>query len=366
MNILYATADLGGCRYYRCELPGLQMHERGHTVCVTGHVAVADSGEIYAANATEATTEIEFDVVVMQRWMSSETVSYIRNARACGQIVINDVDDSFWDLPPSHPAYRQTDPARNLDNNRTHYKRAIAVSDAITVSTTYLAELLDGLGPPVHLLPNAIDPSRYDPQPVRDTTSPTFGWVGALNYRSPGDVRLLSEVVGPFLRAHPEVRFVHVGTRTDDPMPIASVLGVDPTRIGSRPFCQVSDLPRAMRGIEVALAPLEDTPFNRAKSWIKALESAAAGIPVIASDMPEYARLGVGVLCGSDTQWMSALERSLDPDERAASVQEGNAVVEQHDIRTRWTEWFDLYASLVPSHAGNPEPYAEATSNAVS
>ena len=39
----------------------------------------------------------------------------------------------------------------------------------------------------------------------------------------------------------------------------------------------------------IGLAPLLDTPFNRCKSPLKAMDYAALGIAVLASDMPVYA-----------------------------------------------------------------------------
>ena len=39
---------------------------------------------------------------------------------------------------------------------------------------------------------------------------------------------------------------------------------------------------------DFAVAPLVDTPFNRCKSDLKILEYSALGLPVIASDLPQY------------------------------------------------------------------------------
>lgn len=361
MNILYVTPDTGGCRFYRCQLPGIELHDRRHLVCVTGHFCVTRSGEIKASDDRTYAPDLRFDIVVMQRVMLAGTVDNVKRARDAGQVVINDVDDSFWDIPRTHASFRQIDPARNPDSNRVHYTRALQASDAITVSTPYLAEKLGGLGPAVYLLPNAIDPARFKPDPVRDTWSPVIGWVGALSYREQGDIDILRLALGPFLRRRPDSRLVHVGARLDDPGVTAEVLNLDPDQVEVRPFCHVSDLAAAMRGIDVALAPLDDTPFNRAKSWIKTLEAAAAGIPVVASDMPEYRRLGVGKLCVTDQEWAQALEEVCDPGERLRLVAEGRRAVEANDIKRRWVDWLDVYRSLVPSHAGNAAEDAEAT-----
>ena len=48
------------------------------------------------------------------------------------------------------------------------------------------------------------------------------------------------------------------------------------TTLPNVPF---AEYPRLWDGVGVSLIPLEDVPFNRAKSWLKGLESCAAGVP---------------------------------------------------------------------------------------
>ena len=81
-------------------------------------------------------------------------------------------------------------------------------------------------------------------------------------------------------------------------------------------------------------------------SAIKAMEAAAAGIPVITSDLPSYREFGVGRWAKNASQWLSSLEIMLDPlrreQYRAAALER----VAQENIDIRWQEWFDLYAGL--------------------
>lgn len=50
-----------------------------------------------------------------------------------------------------------------------------------------------------------------------------------------------------------------------------------------RPFCDYAHYRAILRSCDIAILPLEDTPFNRCKSDIKFLECAAEGVAVIAS-----------------------------------------------------------------------------------
>ncbi|MBX3052741.1 MAG: glycosyltransferase [Caldilineaceae bacterium] len=68
---------------------------------------------------------------------------------------------------------------------------------------------------------------------------------------------------------------------------------------------------------DMALAPLQDTPFNRAKSDIKFLDYAALGAPGIYSDLPVYSRsvrhAETGLLAANDTaSWVAALGRLME------------------------------------------------------
>jgi glycosyltransferase involved in cell wall biosynthesis len=64
---------------------------------------------------------------------------------------------------------------------------------------------------------------------------------------------------------------------------------ISPSIHGSRSYPAFVDwINGVCPGWHIGLAPLLDTPFNRAKSPIKAMDYAAMGMVVLASDMPVY------------------------------------------------------------------------------
>ena len=83
------------------------------------------------------------------------------------------------------------------------------------------------------------------------------------------------------------------------------------------PFVSFDDYPEALAavGAEVAICPLVDHPFNRAKSAIKFCEMAACGYPVLASPVGEYAEVikngKTGILV-EDCDWVGMLEQGID------------------------------------------------------
>jgi hypothetical protein len=100
---------------------------------------------------------------------------------------------------------------------------------------------------------------------------------------------------------------------------------------------------------DIGLVPLSDVPFNQAKSAIKGLEYASAGVPFIASDLDEYRSLhdgGIGLLAKKTRHWFAHIERLRDPVERAEQARLVRERVEAHDIRYGVKMWDEFYSSL--------------------
>ena len=81
-------------------------------------------------------------------------------------------------------------------------------------------------------------------------------------------------------------------------------------------------LPRLISSVDINIAPLVDTLFNRAKSENKWVEAALVGVPTIASNVGAFARMieneKTGILCENiEEDWYAAMERFVrDADHR--------------------------------------------------
>ena len=101
--------------------------------------------------------------------------------------------------------------------------------------------------------------------------------------------------------------------------------------------------------MEIGLVPLRQTPFNFAKSAIKGMEYAAAGVPFVAEATPEYQwfhDLGAGRVAKKPAHWNAALKALLDPETRRTEALQNRAVVEQLDIEKCWPNWLDFYSQI--------------------
>ena len=109
-------------------------------------------------------------------------------------------------------------------------------------------------------------------------------------------------------------------------------------------------LPVYLKRFWVTLAPLVDNPFNRCKSAIKYLESAAFGVPVLASPIPDMVRLkGTGIqLCESAQDFGFALGTMNDDGFYQEVADSGRRHVLTHENSMVYTmQWLDVLEGVV-------------------
>jgi glycosyltransferase involved in cell wall biosynthesis len=103
---------------------------------------------------------------------------------------------------------------------------------------------------------------------------------------------------------------------------------------------------------DIAIAPSADIQFNRAKTWLRALEMGAMGIPIIASNRLPYSDYVVdgktGFLVDTADQWRDRLDDLIcDPDMRAEMGAAGKEQAAGWTIEEGWKLWQDAYESVV-------------------
>jgi glycosyltransferase involved in cell wall biosynthesis len=375
MRVGFATTDwspipdenghntLGGSGWYRVGIPSKALSlwsAHGVSVGLLASATVRSTGgRRLGVYREDGTHDWDCDVIVLQRWMHDGLADDIRLARASGQVIINDVDDWFFGLSPANAAFHSSHPKVNPEANRNHYRQILAASSLITVSTPFLAdrfrEMFNGRVP-VEVLPNVVDLGPFGQdwrvRPLGEE-DPVVGWAGAVAWRS-GDLEVLRGVLGPWAAANPTVRFHHSGHHEfiQDGVPLAGFaerVGLPADRVTTSEMVAVHDVPRLYDAFNVLVAPLNDLPFNQAKSWIKVLEASAAGLPAVASPLPAYVAAeteGLCVVARKPAQWRRHLDRLADPDERAMAGKAAREAAEGWAAHRRWGAWREVYESV--------------------
>ena len=333
----------GGCTYYRCWLP---MHASRYEAALGRPAWTSQYG--FGVNEGNNKATFGYHVVVLKQIMDRWIPHQMEVAQGLGQKIIVDVDDFYHDLHPENNAYRTTDPEVNKVRNRAIYEQMIRMADMVIVSTPTLLDFYGEWNENTRMIRNSVYPSQFNKKNVSRET-PTIGWVGALGYRS-GDIQTLKDWLPDFL-ADNDLEFLHAG-HVPSMGSFADQSGIDPKRLKTLPM-QPMNRYHLMFQMDIGLVPLNDIPFNQAKSFIKGLEYTASGIPFVAQGTGEYELLatdGVGRVAYTPDGWAAQVRDLLDYKTRKRDAATSFRNMEQtHTIKQREQEWHQSIADVIAS-----------------
>lgn len=284
------------CTFVRTLTPLQELQREGYIEYALVH---AMPWNVATIRRTLSTVD-EWDIIWMARPRHYFTLPILREARRLGKPVLIDLDDWLLDVPSEHgdADFFRTRPRRET------IRTALRAADGITASTEVIAEYCKALGVDVHVLPNAVDCELFTKLP-RGEEPLTIAFCGSPSHYE--DVPLIAPALNQVLRDHlNDVRVVSVGC------PIPGLQGL--AGYTHHEFVAATEYPRLLSDlrVDIGLAPLQDTYFNRAKSDVKYLEYAATGAATIASSVAPYRtsiREDRGVLVNENTQdaWSAAI-----------------------------------------------------------
>lgn len=289
-------------------------------------------GAFQIRSADEAVHDI--DIVWMQRLMHAGADLNMKISRSAGQVIINDIDDWYWGLSASNNAFLNTHPKYSPKININHYRSILAQSDLVTASTEYLAGRVKSWVTrcPIEVIPNYVDTSRYTKYEHTDTDVPLVGWAGSTAHRS-NDLETVAGVIKPMVDTG-IIRMHHTGAHPSMKS-VASLIGVASDKVSTLPLTDHLIYPSYIK-FDVGIVPLNNIPFNRAKSDIKGLEYSAAGIPFVAQNLDAYINLqrslGIGRVAKRPTDWIRHLNALRSPSARRDEGEAGFEAVKSRDI----------------------------------
>ena len=189
---------------------------------------------------------------------------------ADGQRLINNMIDKGWLVVTEfddHPDF-----LRGLNNPALVSFRGV---HAVQTTTPELAALLRERNPELAMFPNAI----AELPPVRNFTAPRVLTVffGALN-REPDWRHLMGAINAVAARAGDRLRFRVVHDE-------GFFQALETPNKSFTPLCDYDTYLDLLGTSEISLMPLDDTPFNRAKSDLKFIEAGACRVAALASSV---------------------------------------------------------------------------------
>lgn len=274
------------------------------------------------------------DVIIAQRIMFGKLADQMMSRPPSSIPILNDVDDWYWGLHEDNHAFHLTHPDHNSEENIEHYKNVIKTGDGVIVSTPFLQQRMieDFACKNVHLSHNCVRTSDFNVR-YHGPKRPIIGWTGSTSHRS-GDLETLQEL---FQRKRYRV---HHSGHVNGTAYMADKIGLDRERVSKSPMHEPRKYAKHSFQFDIGIAPLNDVPFNHAKSWIKGLEYAAAGVPFIASNLSEYRRLneeyGIGRLASNVDEWYDHIEELYAPDvRRVEGKRQREMVRERLDVKVQ-------------------------------
>lgn len=336
-----------GCTWYRCMLPGRQLI-RAKIPADVGFLSIRPNGMFSIQRPGENRSK-PYKIIVLKVIMNRFVLNGMDKAQQKGQKIVVDIDDLFDEIHETNMAHGSTDASKDRDNNREIYKEIIAKADAIICSTPFIYEYYRARFPdkPMFMIRNSIDADRWTRMNAVNR-QPTIGWLGATPWRSL-DLEQLADFFGDYIEKR-DLMFHHAGHIAWAP-PAFMRLGIEnKKRLSVSPMVPLYELPDAYGKFDIGIVPLNDIPFNRAKSYIKGLEYAAAGIPFVASALPEYEYLsecGIGRVASTPKEWMSSFDELLDVDMRQdESLHNREIVNKEFTIEAHAQQWVNAFKEI--------------------
>ena len=329
VDVLWVTADKGGSRHYRAELPAALLERRGVSTFVGEQAGSAPNGLIYSLDGQ---WPVFGRTVILQRQGAERGAERITRAREAGQQIWMDCDDLLTAVPADNHAR-----AGAGQVGIGWWARMLPAVDGVICSTPEIAAGLAKHARRRVVLPNLFDPGdRWRPATVAGVERPvqTVGWVGnTVVHRE--NLRTARGWLSDVLERH-ELNFVWGGwlPELEEEDALAELTGIDPGRLYARRGLPFEGYPELFRGIDVGIVPLADSRYARAKTALKGLEYAAAGIPFLHGRHPHYEQVfGTRWRCRHQGEWRAKM-RLLVTDAEARA----RCAAEQHEAMVHYCE----------------------------
>jgi tetratricopeptide (TPR) repeat protein len=281
------------------------------------------------------------DVVVLPFVHNWDFFPLIEQRRSAGQATVFEANDYFYDVQSWNAVGPQWQD-RAIQDEYRHY---MALADAVQTSTDELARRWQPWSRQVVVFPNHLsDIPPLAPLPQRPLT---IGWGG-----SPGhfaDWYHVAPSLQAWLQAHPAV---HLAVMTNEfAKPFVQIA---PERYHFTPFGSLADYLKFLPNLDIGLAPLVPSQYNRCRSDVKFLEYASRGVVGIYANLEPYRETVVhgqtGLLYQNEAELLQHLDRlASDASVRERIRKEAHSyVTENRRLADHIGERLAYYQSLLP------------------
>ncbi len=333
-------AFMSGIWQHRVQTPCTALAARGHAV---KQIAIGTEFSEEQMNWP--------DVVIFGRSYGSQfdPIKIMNDFKKRGKRVLYDMDDNFWAVPSDNPSVLVS------NAHKDQYEGMIQAADACITPSPYLAKIFKKhFKKDIAHAPNGIDHNHYQERAHDHQDVIKIGYMGAASHWK--DLQLIGNVIADLNKKY-DFLFTIYGL-VGEPLEAAiytykKILfhqfapekaayhkaaiefyeQLQGTRMWHVPFMPPELHPHTLRScdLDIGIAPLADTEFNRGKSNIKFYEYAAVGTVTVASDVLPYSDEVGYTAKNTHKDWYNKLEKLIvDADYRKKLLAEQQAWVKKH------------------------------------
>ncbi len=334
-----------GSRLYRILPQAKYMAKQGWDVKVRG----------LKSSQTGGVKDIELrwaDIVVVEMTFSPHFIDIIHKY---GAKVVYELDDLMHKVTPKHYAYKDMNWWRKF---LTYY--CLSKTDVITCTVQALKDHYKWFNSNIHILPNLLDLDFWE-KPYLPNTSKhiRIGWIGGTSHNE--DLEFIAPVIERITKKYPSVKFIctgfggtsapnkwvefNYGKNYFENLPpeqyefsLGAPLEAFPSKIAS------------LR-LDIAIAPVVENVFSKAKSNCKALEYGINKIPGV------YQRFlykdaviegQTGYLATTPEEWYDAICKLIENKNRREMGDAAYKHIKSNfNFKDQAHKWLELYESLI-------------------
>ena len=331
-----------GDSYHRLRWPARQLATQAPNWRVINLASNAEERYAWAEKA---------DLLVISQSRDIDLLPVIARRRARGLKTLAEYNDNFYDPPPSSnvadvwqsPLIRQC------------YERILNACDGVIVTGPGLWQLLEGkTARPVHILENHHPRPLPEFETVWREPGETFaiGWGGSSGHIA--DFLSITPLLRDLARQRPRLRLHIMGDS-----PLAHFTHLDDSRLVFREWGTMDEYFDFLRSLNLGLAPLIETGFNRCRSDVKAIEMGSQGVLPLLPDRLPYQKILTETGMTPYRNQRELGEKIFfymdHPDELKRHARRLFDYIRHHRVGPRRRERLRLYSALLP-----PEPLQTA------
>lgn len=220
-------------------------------------------------------------LIIQRNALTPVGVDALINSSKRGNVkYLLDLDDDLLNVPES------IDIKSIYKNYRPYLEKLIVNAGTVTVSTAELKDSLSKYSDKIHILENKISERLWRGELKSHIRNNVIVYIGTRTHKE--DYEFLFPYVEEVKKIVPDLVFRVIGVlNSDDSVPAwVEKIDVPQDKIEYPDF--VEWIKSQVLDAVVGVAPLLENEFNNQKSYLKVLEYAALGLPVIASHVPPY------------------------------------------------------------------------------